>query len=228
MKKIIKFGEVVEGYKIPVLNEREIRAAAGIIFILMFVSALVVILQGNFLLLKYAVTIFLTDLLIRVLINPQFSPSMIIGRMIVRNQVPEYVGAEQKKYAWIIGAVLAAAIFIHLIIVNAYSPITGIICLICLLFLFFETAFGICIGCKLYRMFNKKSAEYCPGEVCSNEIRKKTQKISKRQIYVIIGFTVYIFLAVYLFNDVFSKKPVKLFSSEVSSTITNINLKETK
>jgi len=31
-KKIIKFGENVEGYIIQVLNEREVRAAAGILF----------------------------------------------------------------------------------------------------------------------------------------------------------------------------------------------------
>ena len=33
MSKIIKFGEDVQGYSIPVLNEREIRAAAGILFL---------------------------------------------------------------------------------------------------------------------------------------------------------------------------------------------------
>lgn len=32
MNKIIRFGEDVEGYNIRVLNEREIRAAAGILF----------------------------------------------------------------------------------------------------------------------------------------------------------------------------------------------------
>ncbi|MCP4459597.1 MAG: DUF4395 domain-containing protein, partial [Cytophagales bacterium] len=36
MNNIIKFGEDVEGYDIPVLNEREIRATAGILFLMMF------------------------------------------------------------------------------------------------------------------------------------------------------------------------------------------------
>ena len=31
--KIIKFGEDVDGYNIPVLNEREVRAAAGLLFL---------------------------------------------------------------------------------------------------------------------------------------------------------------------------------------------------
>jgi len=33
MNKIINFGEDVAGYNIPVLNEREIRAAAGILYL---------------------------------------------------------------------------------------------------------------------------------------------------------------------------------------------------
>ena len=146
MSTIIKFGEDVKGYNIRVLNEREIRAAAGILFLMMFISIQVAAIKGDFLLLKYAVVIFLTDMLIRVFINPKFSPTLIIGRLIVRNQVPEYVGAQQKKFAWIIGIILAVTMFILIVVVNSYSPITGIICLICLIFLFFESAFGICLG----------------------------------------------------------------------------------
>jgi len=56
--KTLKFGEDVEGFNIPVLNEREIRAAAGLLFLIMFISILVVFFKGNFLMLKYAVTIF--------------------------------------------------------------------------------------------------------------------------------------------------------------------------
>jgi hypothetical protein len=38
MKKVNQFGETVEGYNIPVLNEREIRASAGILYLVMFWS----------------------------------------------------------------------------------------------------------------------------------------------------------------------------------------------
>ena len=137
MKIIRKFGEDVKGYSIPVFNEREIRAAAGILFLFMFI-AIQRAATGDFLLLKYAVILFLTDMLIRVIINPKYSPLLIIGRLIVRNQVPEYVGAQQKKFAWIIGIILAITMFILIVIVNSFSPITGIICFICLIFLFFE------------------------------------------------------------------------------------------
>jgi hypothetical protein len=136
MSKIVKFGEEVKDYSIPVLNEREIRAAAGILFLMMLISIMTVILKGDFTLLKYAVTIFLTDIMIRVFVNPKFAPTLIIGRLIVRNQTPEYVGAPQKKFAWIIGVVLAVSMFVLLVIVNSYSPITGLICFVCLIFRF--------------------------------------------------------------------------------------------
>lgn len=201
----------MEGYSIPVLNEREIRAAAGILFVMMFISIFLAASKGDFLLLKYAVIIFLTDILIRVFVNPKFSPSLIIGRLIVRNQVPEYVGAKQKKFAWIIGIVLASIMFVLVVVVNSYSPITGIICMVCLIFLFFESAFGICLGCKFYSMVYKEKAQYCPGEVCDVKSRQEIQKTSLLQVLIVLGFIVFITLIVIFFNDTFSIKPFDLF-----------------
>ena len=211
MKKVIQFGEDVEGYNIPVLNEREIRASAGILFLATFISLMLIIFKDNFLPIKYVITIFLTDFIIRVFVNPKFSPSLIIGRLIVRNQVPEYVGARQKKFAWIIGVVLSATMFIFMVVVNSYSPITGIICLICLVFLFFESAFGICLGCKFYSMFYKEKAQYCPGEVCDVKSKQDIQKTSRVQLLIVFAFIAFIFLTAFLFNDHFSKKPYDLF-----------------
>lgn len=211
MENLIKFGEDVEGYDIPVLNEREIRAAAGIMFLAITISLMVILVRGDFLLIKYVITFFLADFIIRVFVNPKFSPSLIIGRLIVRNQAPEYVGARQKKFAWIIGVVLATIMFIFLVIVNATSPITGIGCLLCLVFLFFETAFGICLGCKVYSMLYKGKAQYCPGEVCDVKSKQEIQKISRTQLLVVFGLIVFIFLTVILFNDYFSKNPHDLF-----------------
>jgi len=214
--KIIQFGEDVDGYTIPVLNEREIRAAAGILFFIMFISIFIAATKGNFLLLKYAVILFLTDLLIRVFINPKFSPTLIIGRLIVRNQVPEYVGAKQKKFAWIIGIVLATIMFILVVVVNSFSPITGLICLICLIFLFFETSFGICLGCKFYSMVYKEKAQYCPGEVCDVKSRQDIQKTSGSQLLIVVAFIVYMALTVFLFNGTFSEKSHNLFGAKQS------------
>lgn len=214
--KILRFGEEVEGFNIPVLNEREIRAAAGILFLIMFISVLTVLLRGNFLLLKYAITLFLTDMIIRVLINPRFSPALIVGRLIVRNQLPEYVGAPQKKFAWIIGLVISSTMFVLQIILNTYGPITGIMCFICLIFLFFESAFGICIGCKVYSWIYREKTRYCPGNVCENTKKTDIQKTSLSQFFIVLGFVIFLILTVVLFNDDFSKKPYELFGTSHS------------
>ena len=211
MNKVIKFGEDVTPFSIPVLNEREIRAGAGILFLMMFVSVQLVVLKGNFILLKHAVTIFLFDFIIRVFVNPKFSPSLIIGRLIVRNQNPEYVGARQKKFAWNIGVSLAAIMFFLLVIINTHSPINGIICLVCLVFLFFESAFGICLGCKFYPIFFKEKAQYCPGEVCEAKLKQDIQKTSAAQILIVLMFVLFIVLISILFNGVYRLSPHQLF-----------------
>ncbi len=211
MKKLIKFGEDVAGYDIPVLNEREIRAAAGLLFLLMFVAIQIVVFNGDFLVLKYAIIIFLADMLVRVLISPRFSPTLILGRMIVRKQTPEYVGARQKKFAWKIGIALAVIMFVLIVVMNTYSPITGLICLICLIFLFFESAFGICLGCKFYPLLFKHKVQYCPGEVCDMKTRDDIQKTSWTQFMIVIAFGFFIFLTIYLFNDVMLDQPYDLF-----------------
>jgi hypothetical protein len=211
MKKHLYFGETVTGYDVPVLNEREIRASAGILFLMTFMSLMFILFKQNFLMIKYVISLFLIDFLIRVLINPRYAPTLIIGRLIVHNQVPEYVGAAPKKFAWIIGIALSATMMVLLVIVNAYSPITGIICLICLIFLFFESAFGICLGCLFYPLFFKEKAKYCAGEVCDVKVKQDIQKVSKVQLLILLGFVALIILMTFLFNDFFKVPPYDMF-----------------
>ena len=211
---MMQFGEKVEGYNIPVLNEREIRAAAGILFLVMFLSIQQAV-SGDFTPIKYAVIGFLVDFLIRILINPRYAPTLILGRLIVRNQTPEYVGARQKKFAWKIGTVLATIMLVLLVIVNSFSPITGIICFICLIFLFFESAFGICLGCKTYPwFFGKKNLQYCPGEVCDVSARHEIQKTNWNQILIVIAFAVFIVGIYFAFGDFLKEPPFDLFGLE--------------
>ena len=211
MKKIIQFGETVTGFTIPVLNEREVRAAAGIMFLTTFISLMLILFEGNFVPIKYVITIFLIDFSIRLFVNPKFSPILILGRLIVSNQNPEYVGAAQKEFAWYIGFFLSATMFILMPILNTYSMVTGIVCLICLILMFFETAFGICIGCKIYNLFNKGKAQYCPGEICDSKAKQEIQKTSLMQWAVVLIFIAIILLIAVLFNDIFQEKPSNLF-----------------
>ena len=206
-----QFGETVEGYNIPVLNEREIRAAAGILFLMVFIGLMLIISNENFVFIKYVITSFLIDFIIRVFVNPKYAPTLIIARMIVSRQNPEYVGAVQKKFAWVIGFILALTMFILMVVMNTYSPISGIICLICLIFLFFESAFGICLGCLVYGWFYKEKAQYCPGEVCDVKQKHAIQKTSLLQLIIVIVFIAFIVLFATQLSTFLAIKPHSLF-----------------
>lgn len=214
MSEIRQFGERVEGYAVPVLNEREIRAAAGILFLATFLSLLFILFRGNFLPIKFVIPFFFADFLVRVGISPRFSPTLILGRLIVGNQTPEYVAAEPKFLAWIIGVVLSATMLVLMVVLNTYSVITGVICLVCLVFLFFESAFGICLGCKFYRLVYRRSPELCPGEVCEVKARQPIQRTSPAQLLVLLTAVVLTVAATTTLTKALSAQPQPLFGTE--------------
>jgi hypothetical protein len=219
--KVIQFGEEVEGYNVPVLNEREIRASAGILFVFMLVSLMFILFKQNFIMIKYVIIVFLSDFIIRVFVSPKFSPLLIIGRLIVSRQVPEYVGAAQKKFAWKIGLALSALMFFLLVILNSYSIITGLTCLVCLVFLFFESSFGICLGCLFYGLFYKEEALYCAGEQCEVVEKQEIQKTSLVQIVIIPCFIAYVSVTIILFNNRFSETPRNLWKLVGAISVTS-------
>jgi hypothetical protein len=211
---IRQFGEQVEGYPVPVLNEREIRAAAGILFLATFLSLLYILFRGNFVPIKFVIPFFFADFLIRVGLSPRYSPTLILGRLIVGNQTPEYVAAEPKRLAWIIGVALSATMFVLMVLMNTFGPISGIICLVCLVFLFFEAAFGICLGCKFYGLVYRKPPELCPGEVCEVKARQPIQKTSLAQVLVLVAAVALMAAATVTLTETLSARPRPLFAPE--------------
>lgn len=168
---LLAFGERVEGYPIRVVNERTVRAASGLLFFPAVVSFMNALLTANYQPTRLFVVVFLFDMALRML-NPRYAPSMIVGGWIVRNQTPEWVGAPQKRFAWGLGLLLGAAMA-YLMVFNRYmGPVNMLVCASCLTLMFFETAFGICLGCKLYNLFHTEQAQLCPGGVCEVPVRR--------------------------------------------------------
>jgi hypothetical protein len=163
---IFQFGEARPEYSVRVLNERAVRAGAGIVFFFAIVSFMNAFLLGNYQPTRIFVVCFLLDFGLRIFVNPRFAPSLILGQWMVRKQQPEYVGAPQKRFAWAIGFVLALLMLYLLVLNQVIGPINMLVCSTCLILLFFETAFGICIGCSLYNLLNKEKAQLCPGGAC--------------------------------------------------------------
>ena len=182
------FGEQVEGCSVAVLNEREARAGAGILFMIALVAFMHAWLQGNFGLVRLVIIGFFVDFILRVLISPRYAPSLVLGRFFVRNQAPEYVGAAQKRFAWAIGLLLAAVMAWLFLVMGLRGPVTLLVCALCLALLFFETAFGICLGCMIYNAVMKDPARLCPGGVCETRAKEPIQTLSLAQSAAFIAF----------------------------------------
>jgi hypothetical protein len=187
--RVFQFGEQLPEYDVPVLNERVVRASAGILFFLAIIAFMNAWLTGNFQPTRVFVVAFLIDFTLRIFVNPGYAPSLIVGQWMVRQQQPEWTGAPQKRFAWAIGFVLALTMLYLVVINNVIGPINLVVCASCLVLLFFETAFGICIGCKIYNMFNKEQAALCPGGVCEVP-PEKTFNGNLTQVAVVVLFAV--------------------------------------
>jgi Domain of unknown function (DUF4395) len=163
---LFAFGQQRPEYAVPVLNERAVRAAAGLLFLLAMIAFMNAWLTGNFAPTRVFVVGFLIDFGLRLGFNPRYAPSLVIGQWLVRHQQPEWTGAPQKRFAWSIGLVLALTMLYLVVIQGVVGPVNLLVCGLCLLLLFFESAFGICIGCWLYNRLRPEQAQMCPGGAC--------------------------------------------------------------
>ncbi|MBF0219528.1 MAG: DUF4395 domain-containing protein [Gammaproteobacteria bacterium] len=185
----MQFGATVSGYDLPVLNEREVRAGAGILF---FIS--VVVFAGAWyddlmLPAQMMIIAFFIDFLIRV-IAPHYAPSLILGRFAVQQQQPEYVAAAPKRFAWGIGLALALFMVVTLIFLKQMSGLNFAVCAICIVLLFMESAFGICLGCVVYHRLLKQPLKLCPGGYCEVDKKDPLQQLQGQQWGALLLFAV--------------------------------------
>ena len=219
LKEFFAYGEKVDGYDVRVLNEREARAAAGILFGFGLIALFNSVTLGHVIFTRFFIAFFTIDFLIRV-IQPRYSPSLLMGRFFVQNQTPEYVGATQKRFAWAIGLLLAIPMFNTIVIEFVPNPMKVAICILCLVLLFLEASFSICLGCKLYSLFSKKEVTNCPGGVCEVKRKEPIQKFTLAQKIVVTLSFLFVIVGVWAFltkveNKTFlGKKIQKMFMSE--------------
>lgn len=161
-----RVGRIIPGYSIPVVDERAVRAAAGILLLLGGSAFATALFTGSMQPLQPFGMFFLIDMLLRVTAGDRWSPTLALGRLAVHRQKPEWVGAPQKTFAWWLGFGLALVSCASMGLFAAPLWLTLALCGVCLTLLFLETAFGICVGCALQSRFGKQPPLYCPGGSC--------------------------------------------------------------
>ncbi len=187
--QVFEFGQripqlTINGEEAPyaVVNERVARASAGILLSGAAIAFAEALLANNRAFLRTFIVAFLVEFAIRVLVNPRLAPVYALGGFLVGNQTPEWVGAIQKRFAWSLGLTMAT-VMVFLTFAMDYAGIwTRVICIICLLLLWLETACGICVGCKIFHGLIRigaipkpEVAPACPGNVCSIDPRPKAK-----------------------------------------------------
>lgn len=170
------------GYK--VLDERIVRGNAGVMLLVGIVAFVNGFVIRNFSVLPWLSGFLAFNFAVAVLINPKFAPTMIVSKWMVGDQVPLPIGAIQKRFAWTLGLALSLAIFgLSFLLIGDPTWFNAVcmLCLICLTLLYMETAFGVCVGCKLYftaidigLMKKPEITPACMGGACEVDLGANT------------------------------------------------------
>lgn len=202
---MLEYGNKVFGYDERVLNEREARAAAGILFGFGIITVMNSVILGNGILSRVYLAFFTFDFLLRITF-PNYSPSLLLGRFFVKNQKPEYVSANQKRFAWAVGFILSVPMFYYLSWHWEPDTYKVLVCIFCLALLFMESVFSFCLGCWAYKNFLHRKTKNCPGGACELEIKEKVQTFNRAQklITLITGLFV-ISISYYYFYKIPNK-----------------------
>ncbi len=179
--KLFTFGEYIDDKSYKVLNERVIKGSGALMFLIGIIAFINGFVVKNYIVLPYLAGFMMLNFAIGIFINPKFSPTVIIARLLTRKQTPIWVGAIQKKFAWSLGFLLSGSIFVlslFLLQDEGYFELLCQLCLLCLLLIFLEMGFGICVGCKLYflalrvKLLPKpKDNPNCTGDSCDFKTR---------------------------------------------------------
>jgi hypothetical protein len=175
----LRFGERVPGLtrdghalQAPMVNERVVRAAAGITLVIGAVAFSYAYFARQYVPLQSAASLFCVEFAARVTIGIRRSPVGLLARAMTSGQPPDWVSAKPKRFAWTLGLVMATAMTV---ITNSgirgYLPRT--ICFICLTLMWMESALGICLGCRIYAVLaargwtaGDREIEVCADGAC--------------------------------------------------------------
>ncbi|WP_061961635.1 DUF4395 domain-containing protein [Demequina flava] len=160
-------GTFVAGIDTPVINERAVRASAGILFLLGFPAWFYGAITGDLQFMRLFGILFASEMMLRLFVGTSYTPSLWLGSLLTRRQRPEWVDAHPKQLAWSIGLGMGMAGCLALGWLGLPAAIAQAICAACLTLLHVEAAFGVCVGCALSQRFSRHKPQRCSGDTCN-------------------------------------------------------------
>lgn len=193
-----EYGEKVPGYDVRVINEREARAAAGILGMLGMIVIFVGIGFNHIIVARVYLAFMFVDFTAR-MISPRYSPSLLLGKFVVQNQKPEYVGGMQKRFAWTLGWFISLPLVWWFVLHWDITFYKVMFCVLCLLLTFLESAFSICVGCYIYKILTRLDPVHCPGGTCELRIKEPSQMFNPIQKVIAAATVTGLVAGTYLF-----------------------------
>ena len=144
-------GRTAEGGPLlaPVVNEHQVRAAAGITMVLGAVAFSYAYFEHRYLGLQVVSTFFFAEFLVRVTAGIARSPVGLLAGRMTRRQPPDWVSAKPKRFAWTLGVTMSGAMMVITNVgIRGWLPRS--ICLVCLTLMWLESALGLCLGCEIH------------------------------------------------------------------------------
>ena len=92
-----------------VVNENEVRAAAGLTMVIGAVAFAYAYFAKQYVPLQVAASLFFAEFLIRVTAGLRYSPIGVLARAMTLGRAPEWVSAKPKRFAWTLGLAMALA-----------------------------------------------------------------------------------------------------------------------
>jgi hypothetical protein len=127
------------------INERVTRLNALITLLFLFVYLLYPT--------QWLLIFLMADFMLRIFQSGKYSFSSNLSKLILNgfNVSPVYINAGPKVFAAKIGLFMTAAIFLFYLL--GWLTVATILAGLVILFAFLETAFGICVACKMYPFY---------------------------------------------------------------------------
>lgn len=161
------------------VDETEIRFSAWLALVFALLSFYFVMFKWNFDIAFFTVWIIWLDFILKVFISPDYSIFWRIVRLFLKNKKKHMVWSVQKRFAWSIGFLLSTFVIYCMLLLSWYMPSTNpqvmyiiemintniannalivipknpaiLACILCIVFMFLESVFWICVGCKMYK-----------------------------------------------------------------------------
>ena len=163
----------LSGFDFPVVNERAVRASAGLLLLFGITSWFQLLYTGDISLMRAFSLIFTAELGIRVLLGVRWAPFMIAGSLLTRKQSAEWTELRPKETAWVIGMLYSSIVCFGLAWIPGLTLAALLAaCGVCLVLLFFESAIGFCLGCWIHSRFTKTPPQLCASGSCAAPARR--------------------------------------------------------